>query len=239
MFMAKILNVVNLSKIFTIHILGGKVITGCREVGFSLGAGEFLGITGPSGSGKTSVLKCVYRTYLPSGGEINYISAARGAVDLAKATDQEVLYLRSGEIGYVSQFLRVIPRVAALDVVAEGLLRRGRELAEARALAGEYLARLGIPGDLWDAYPATFSGGEQQRVNIARALITRPRLLLLDEPTASLDSRAKMTVVEMLWELKAAGTAMIGIFHDLETMRKLVDHTIAMNGGRCLSLTGR
>ena len=233
--MSVLLQVENLIKYFTLHTLGGRVIPGCQGVSFRLRKGEFMAVTGPSGAGKTSVIKCVYRTYLPSGGAILYRSAACGEVDLAAASDRQVLRLRDREIGYVSQFLRVMPRVAAVDIVAEGLLRQGRPLMEARALAGEYLRRLGIPRELWDACPATFSGGEQQRVNIARALITRPRLLLLDEPTASLDLRARAMVVEMLQELKEEGTAMVGVFHDLETMRKVADQAITMNGGKSMT----
>ncbi|MDK2816891.1 MAG: alpha-D-ribose 1-methylphosphonate 5-triphosphate synthase subunit PhnL [Moorella sp. (in: firmicutes)] len=235
--MRVILRVEDLCKTFTLHMLGGKTITACQDVSFHVEEGSFLGIFGPSGSGKSTILKCIYRTYLPSKGRLRYVSRRYGEVDLARATERQVLLLRQ-EIGYVSQFLKIMPRVTAVDVVAEGLWLQGTEQEKARKIAREYLERLGVARELWDAYPATFSGGEQQRVNLARALITRPRLLLLDEPTASLDVATKKTVLALLQELKEAGTTMIGIFHDLEAARRVVDSTFVMQDGYCYPENG-
>jgi len=225
------LHVNRLSKTFTIHNLGGKSIEGFRDVSFQLCQGEFLGLSGPSGSGKSSVLKCIYRTYLPTSGEVAYTPDDGESVRLESMPEQDFLRLRHREIGHVSQFLRVIPRVSALDVVAEPLLRRGMAPLQARTRARALLERLRIPFYLFDAYPATFSGGEQQRINIARAVIWTPRLLLIDEPTASLDKGSEKIVIEMLRELKQTGTSMIGIFHDRELMQSVADRVLVLGNG--------
>lgn len=229
--MNNILQVEGLEKYFQLHILNHKYINGCRELNFGLNQGQFLGIYGPSGAGKSTILKCIYRTYLPSSGRILYNSKQFGRIDLAQATEQQVLALRHHEISYISQFLQVIPRVSAQQVVAESIAKRGTELKQAVIKAREMLERLNLPAELWDAYPATFSGGERQRVNIARALISKPRLLLLDEPTASLDIEIQQIVVQLLAELKQEGTTMIGIFHDLDLMRQVADLKLSMLDG--------
>jgi len=227
-----LLKIDNLSKIFNIHILGDKVIEGCDDVSFIVERGEFLGISGPSGAGKSTILKCIYRTYLPSGGDIWYDSVLYEQVNLAAIADHMVIGLRHKEIGYVSQFLKVIPRVSAIDIVAEPLLlKNGASPGEAKTKAGELLERLNIPQKLFDAYPATFSGGEQQRVNIARAIIWKPRLLLLDEPTASLDKDSTAIVMELLKEMRSEGTLMVGIFHDNELMELMADRIYRVNLG--------
>ena len=218
------ISVENLSKSFILHILGEKRIEACRDISFSVPQGGFLGLSGPSGAGKSTVLKCIYRTYLPGGGEVWYDSATSGRVNLAALPDREVIDIRTREMGYVSQFLKVIPRVSALDVVMEPILARNRVTRdEARQRAGGLLERLRIPSHLFDAYPATFSGGEQQRINIAHAVSWKPRLLLLDEPTASLDRDSVGVVLEILKELRKEGTTMIGIFHDTELMETVTD----------------
>lgn len=220
----------NLSKVFNIHILGYKVIEGCDGVIFNVDNGEFLGLAGPSGAGKSTILKCIYRTYLATSGDIRYDSILYGQVNLATIADHMVIDIRHKEIGYVSQFLKIIPRVSAIDVAAEPLLtRNGASAKEARKKAGELLERLNIPARLLDAYPATFSGGEQQRVNIARAVIWKPRLLLLDEPTASLDRDSVSIVVQLLREMRKQGTSMIGIFHDNELMESIADRVYRVN----------
>jgi len=220
-----VISVNNLSKSFNLHILDEKRIEACRDVSFSVPQGGFLGLSGPSGAGKSTVLKCIYRTYLPSSGEVWYDSAGSGRVNLATLADREVIAIRTREMGYVSQFLKVIPRVSALEVVMEPILaRNGVTRDEARRRAGALLERLRIPPHLFDAYPATFSGGEQQRVNIAHAVSWKPRLLLLDEPTASLDRDSIGVVLEILKELRRDGTTMIGIFHDTELMEAVTDH---------------
>jgi alpha-D-ribose 1-methylphosphonate 5-triphosphate synthase subunit PhnL len=218
-----LIKIENLSKTFNLHILNDKELCAFNKISFELNEGEFLGLSGPSGAGKSSILKCIYRTYLPTGGHIWYDSMAMGKVDLASATEHDVLKLRSQEIGYVSQFLKVIPRVPALDIVAEPLLCAGVGPESARKQAADLLSRLNIPDRLFDAYPSTFSGGEQQRINIARAVIWKPRLLLLDEPTASLDKRSSSLVVEELMKMRDQGTAMVGILHDRELMSSISD----------------
>jgi len=219
-----VITVENLTKVFTLHILGDKKIEACRDVSFHVPPGGFLGLAGPSGAGKSTVLKCMYRTYLAGSGAIRYQSAAYGMVDLATLPDQAVIDIRHREMGYVSQFLKVIPRVSALDVVMEPILSRNgvtRDVARKRAVS--LLERLRIPTHLFDAYPATFSGGEQQRVNIARAVSWKPRLLLLDEPTASLDQNSVGIVLDILKELRQEGTTMIGIFHDATLLQSVTD----------------
>jgi alpha-D-ribose 1-methylphosphonate 5-triphosphate synthase subunit PhnL len=187
-------------------------------------------LSGPSGVGKSTVLKCIYRTYLASSGAIHYNSADYGRVDLAKLPDRAVIDIRYKEMGYVSQFLKVIPRVSALAVIMEPILARNgvsRDAARKRAIG--LLERLRIPSHLFDAYPATFSGGEQQRINIARAVSWKPRLLLLDEPTASLDKESVGVVLEILKELREEGTTMIGIFHDTKLLESVTDSVYQVN----------
>ncbi|RPH50459.1 MAG: phosphonate C-P lyase system protein PhnL [Desulfobacteraceae bacterium] len=214
----------NLSKSFTLHILNGKKIEACRGISFNVPQGGFLGLSGHSGAGKSTVLKCIYRTYLSSSGAIHYNSAAYGMVDLATLHDRALIEIREREMGYVSQFLKVIPRVSAVDIIMEPILaRNGVSRKEARNRTIELLERLRIPAHLFDAYPATFSGGEQQRVNIARAVSWKPRLLLLDEPTASLDKDSVGVVLEILKELRMEGTTMIGIFHDTDLLESVTD----------------
>ncbi|OQX16575.1 MAG: phosphonate C-P lyase system protein PhnL [Desulfobulbaceae bacterium A2] len=223
--MATMLIVRQLCKNFTIHALGGEIIGALADVSFEVARGDFLALAGPSGAGKSSILKCIYRTYLPNGGSVLYDSAAFGRVDLVRLPERQVITIRQREMGYVAQFLQVIPRVSALDLVAEPLRRRhGLSVEEARERAASLLARLRIPARLFDASPATFSGGEQQRVNIARAICWQPRLMLLDEPTASLDADSIDIVLELLMELRQAGTTMIGIFHDPAVMERIASH---------------
>jgi len=219
------LTIENLTKSFNMQILDDKHIPGCHDVSFRIEAGQFFALAGPSGVGKSTVLKCIYRTYLPGSGHIWYDSAAYGRVDLATAPEHLLLEIRDHEMGYVSQFLNVIPRVSAIDLVMEPILsRNGRNYGEARERACHLLERLHIPKELYDAYPATFSGGEQQRINIARAIGWQPRLLLLDEPTASLDAQSIERVLELLKELQGQGTTMVGIFHDHEIMNRTASH---------------
>jgi alpha-D-ribose 1-methylphosphonate 5-triphosphate synthase subunit PhnL len=222
------LRVENLEKQFVSHVLNGKKIVGFRRVSFHVPAGRALGLSGPSGYGKSSVLKCIYRTYLPSRGSIGYASEAFGPVDLGALPENEILALRRRELGYVTQFLSVLPRVPAVDVVAEPLVEAGTPRPKARESARQLLQRLKIDPALHDAYPSTFSGGEKQRVNLARAVIRPPRLLLLDEPTASLDADAMQVVLDLLSEMKARGTTMVAVFHDRSIMDRLMDDVFRM-----------
>jgi alpha-D-ribose 1-methylphosphonate 5-triphosphate synthase subunit PhnL len=226
-----ILEINNLSKTFRLHILNNKKIEALKNIHFALGEGEIVGLTGKSGSGKSSLMKCIYRTYLASTGEIIYNSQA-GPIDLVRASDHEVIELRRKEITYCSQFLSVIPRVAAVDVICERLTRVMKDKEEAREQARELLENLALPRELWDAFPVTFSGGEQQRINVARAIISRPRLLLIDEPTASLDARTKDTVIDLILELKKGGTSVVCISHDEYTLERLTDRRLHLQYGQ-------
>ena len=226
--MTILLSVRDVAKTFTMHLRDGVVLPVVDGVSFDVEAGECVVLGGPSGVGKSSILKMVYGNYGVDSGQI--LLARNGEmVDLASANPRETLELRRNVIGYVSQFLRTVPRVSALDVVAEPLLARGVARDPARDKASALLARLNLPERLWSLPPATFSGGEQQRVNIARGFITDHPVLLLDEPTASLDATNRGVVVEMIAEKKAAGTAMLGIFHDddvrSEVASRIVDVT--------------
>ena len=217
------LQVRNLAKSFTMHIRGGVVLPSFAGASFETKAGSLLALTGPSGIGKSSLLKCIYRTYLPSAGEILYAARNGEVIDLASAGDWEILTLRRNEIGYVSQFFRVMPRISALETLIEPLVSRGMDREQALEKARDMLSRVGLGKTLWDMYPSTFSGGEKQRLNILHAIITKPRLLLLDEPTASLDRGYKERIMEMILALKAEGTAMIGVFHDRDALLALSD----------------
>lgn len=229
-----ILEVNNLSKDFNLHILNDKRIEALKNINFTMKEGEIIGLTGKSGSGKSSLMKCLYRTYLASTGEIIYLSR-NGAVDLVKADDHRIIDLRKNEITYCSQFLSVIPRVSAVDVVCENLFRVEKDKDFARSKSKEMLEQLGLPYELWDAFPVTFSGGEQQRINVARAIIAKPRFLLIDEPTASLDAKTKDVVVDMILQLKAEGTSVLVISHDEYTLERLCDRRIDLKFGEIIS----
>jgi alpha-D-ribose 1-methylphosphonate 5-triphosphate synthase subunit PhnL len=223
--MATPLVVSEVSKSFTMHLRGGIVLPVVSNVSFSLRAGECAVLGGPSGAGKSSILKMLYGNY---GADRGQIIVAHGGtlVDLATASPRAVIAVRRDTIGYVSQFLRTVPRVSALDVVAEPLTARGIEREAARTRAALLLDRLNLPERLWQLAPATFSGGEQQRVNIARGFITDHPVLLLDEPTASLDAANRQVVIDMIGEKKAAGTALLGIFHDQDVRDAVADRII-------------
>lgn len=213
------------AKSFTMHLRDGIRLPVVSNVTFSIKAGECVVLGGPSGIGKSSLLKMVYGNYAVDSGQI-LVEHDDKLVDLATADPRTVLSVRRGTLGYVSQFLRTVPRVAAVDVVAEPLTARGIPAQEARAAAEAMLARLNLPRELWQLPPATFSGGEQQRVNIARGFITDHRILLLDEPTASLDAKNRGVVVSMIEEKKAAGVALLGIFHDEDVREKVADRIV-------------
>lgn len=230
--MPPLLEILDLHKTFELHIRNGKQVLALHGINLALAEGEVLGLAGKSGSGKSSLMKCVYRTYLPSAGRILFRHADGSRLDLARATEHEVLAIRRREMTYCSQFLQVIPRVAALEVVAEPMLRRGMERAAALREVKRVFERLSLPEELWDAFPATFSGGEQQRVNIARAIVARPRLLLLDEPTASLDLETKDAVIAMIGDLGSHGTSMLVITHDTYTMERLATRQLLLSEGK-------
>ncbi len=226
-----ILEIKNLTKNFYLHG-AQKEIKSCKDVNFALDEGQFIGIVGLSGAGKSTILKCINRSYLTTCGEIIYQSEAFGAIDLAKASEREILYLRKYEIGYVSQFLNVMPRTTAREHVMNALLEAGEDTASAKAKAEEMLSYFRVSEDLWDIYPNTFSGGERLRLNLAHTMVKSPRLMLLDEPTASLDNKTKVLVKDMLIRLKNQKTSMIGIFHDLEFMDGVCDKVFNISEGK-------
>src|SRR6056297_2370115 len=199
----------DVSKTFTLHNQGSAVIDVLSDVSFSVAPGECVALTGASGTGKSTLMRMIYGNYLTRKGHIRI-----GEVDLAQAEPREVIQLRREVLGYVSQFLRVVPRVPTLDVVAEPLRAIGVGSDEARTRAEELLTQLNIPERLWSLSPTTFSGGEQQRVNIARGFSHPYPAMLLDEPTASLDAANRDVVLSLIEDAKARGAAIVGIFHD-------------------------
>ncbi|MEL6959849.1 MAG: ATP-binding cassette domain-containing protein [Pseudomonadota bacterium] len=222
--MTQVLEIDGLTKGFSLHHLE-KDIPAFEDISFRVAAGEFVLLKGANGAGKSTLLRTLYRSYLPLSGEIRFHSS-HGLIDLARAADVDVAHLRRTEIGFVTQFLTARPRVSAEAIVAEPLRLAGWEPDAALNAARNALATFGVKPDLWAAYPTTFSGGEQQKVNLARALILPQKLLMLDEPTASLDANARGALVARLQELKDQGTAMIGVFHHPDDVMHLIDRVI-------------
>jgi alpha-D-ribose 1-methylphosphonate 5-triphosphate synthase subunit PhnL len=217
------IRVKNISKIFKVHSRGGLEIKGYEDVSFDLKSGEFLSLFGPSGMGKSSILKALYRTYTSTSGDIVFAKEDGSVVNIATCSESEMLELRRDEISYVSQFLQVLPRISAVDIVASSLIDRGESVKSSIEKSKDMLNYLSIKEELFDVSPLTFSGGEQQRVNIAKGIIAPKPVLLLDEPTASLDKINTKKVIEKLKEIKAQGVAMVGIFHDQDTMKEISD----------------
>jgi alpha-D-ribose 1-methylphosphonate 5-triphosphate synthase subunit PhnL len=214
----------NLSKSFTLHNQGSAVISVMLGAELEVAPGECLALVGASGSGKSTLMRMIYGNYRAASGSILV-----GGLDVASAAPREIIRLRRDTLGYVSQFLRVVPRVPTVDVVAEPLLTLGLPKDEARIRAEGLLARLNIPWGLWGLSPTTFSGGEQQRVNIARGFAHDYPALLLDEPTASLDAANREIVLTLIEEAKARGAAIVGIFHDLDARSRLADREVDVN----------
>ena len=211
-----------LSKAFTLHLQGGTHIPVLGNVDLVVNAGECVALWGPSGAGKSTLMRCLYGNYGAGTGRI--LLRHRGEdLDLVTADPRAVIEARRETLGYVSQFLRVIPRVATRDIVAEPMIARGVPKDEALARATALLTRLNLPERLHGLPPATFSGGEQQRVNLARGFAPGYPVLLLDEPTASLDAANRAIVISLINEAKANGTAIIGIFHDAEVREAVAD----------------
>lgn len=228
--MNDILQIENLSKTFYLYEQD-RIIRSCQNICFHLEEGEFIGIVGLSGAGKSTILKCINRTYLPTTGSMIYQSRAFGLINLSEAEERQILYLRKSEIGYVSQFLNIMPRTTARKYVEEAVMETGESREKAVQAAQEMLDYFRLPAELWDVYPGTFSGGERLRLNLAHAMVKQPRLLLLDEPTASLDDKTKILVREMLQKLKNRNTSMIGIFHDLKFMEGVCDRVFNISEG--------
>ena len=230
-----------LAKHFTLHLRGGARLQVLRDTSLDVRVGECVALVGASGRGKSTLMKCLFGSYGADAGTLRFDSSA-GAVDIAAASPQRMIELRRRDIAYVSQFLRAVPRVPALDVVAQRLVDaepappsddlddagHERRMQAARDAARALFARLNLPPALWELPPATFSGGEQQRVNIARGFVQPARLLLLDEPTASLDAANRRVVVELIHEAKAQGAAVVGIFHDEEVRGAVADRCVEL-----------
>jgi alpha-D-ribose 1-methylphosphonate 5-triphosphate synthase subunit PhnL len=216
-----------LAKTFTLHLRGGLLMPVLAGIDLDVHAGECVVLSGPSGAGKSTLMRSLYGNYRAEGGSI-LVRHDGGMVDIAAADPRTILAVRHASLGYVSQFLRVVPRVSALDVVAEVLLTRGIDLDAAQDRARSLLLRLNIPVRLHAIPPATFSGGEQQRVNLARGFIAGHPILLLDEPTASLDAENRAVVVGMVREAKASGTAIVAICHDADVRDVIADRLFTM-----------
>jgi len=215
------IDVRGLGKSFTLHNQGSVVIPVMEGAEVTVRPGECVGLIGASGSGKSTLMRMIWGNYLAESGSIRV-----GTLDVATAEPRQIMALRRQTLGYVSQFLRVVPRVPTLDVVAEPLRVLGVPVDAARARAAELLARLNIPERLWPLSPTTFSGGEQQRVNIARGFAHGYPALLLDEPTASLDAANREVVLCLIEEAKARGAAILGIFHDEGARDRLCDRVV-------------
>jgi alpha-D-ribose 1-methylphosphonate 5-triphosphate synthase subunit PhnL len=223
------LRVEALDKAFTLHLQGGLRIEVLRNEALTVHPGECVVLAGPSGAGKSTLLRCLAGNYGAGGGRILVREEDGSVTDLAAAEAREVARLRRHVIGHVSQFLRVIPRVPAIEIVAEPMLARGMAKDAARAAAAALMRRLNLPERLHGLPPATFSGGEQQRVNLARGFGAGHPLLLLDEPTASLDADNRAVVIGLIREAKARGAAVVGIFHDAEVRDAVADRLHAIS----------
>jgi alpha-D-ribose 1-methylphosphonate 5-triphosphate synthase subunit PhnL len=219
----------DLHKTFTLHTQGGQELSVLRGVCLDVAPGECVALTDPSGSGKSTLLRCIYGNYRPRAGRILVRHGDR-AIDIVGADPRAVLDVRRRTLGYVSQFLRVVPRVPTLEVVAEPVRALGAGRGEAMARAAAFLERLRLPERLWTLSPVTFSGGEQQRVNVARGLAAGHPILLLDEPTAALDADSRALVVELIQEARRAGTALLGTFHDTQVRVAVSTRQASLHG---------
>lgn len=223
--MEAMIRVSDVSKSFVLHNQGGAVIPVMAGAALSVARGECVALVGDSGAGKSTLMRMLYGNYLANGGRI-----VVGNVEVSGAEPREILAMRREVLGYVSQFLRVVPRVPTLEVVAEPVRAAGGSRAEGEARARDLLARLNVPERLWSLSPTTFSGGEQQRVNIARGFAHEFPAMLLDEPTASLDATNRAVVLGLIEEAKARGAAIVGIFHDAEARAQVCDREIDVSG---------
>jgi len=225
--MAAALKIEKLCKEFTLHQQGGVRIPVLDDVSLEVNKGEAIAVTGPSGRGKSSLLKLIYGSYKATSGAIRVFHDGAW-VDAVNAEPRDMIVIRRQTIGYVTQFLRVIPRVPALDIVAEPLIERGIAPGKAEERAKDLLSRLNIPEKLWPLSPMTFSGGEQQRVNIARGFAAHHPVLLLDEPTASLDDENRDRVLTLIAEARAAGSAIVAVFHDEAERRRACSREVSL-----------
>lgn len=229
-----VLSVQDLTKSFTLHTIDGRTVVSLRGVNLSVAAGEHVAVAGPNGAGKSSLLRCVYRTYLPDSGTIT-LHLPAGPVSLTSLPDRAMVRLRGREICYVSQFLETPPRASALEVVADAARRRGLAADEAGDAAASSLRRLGLDEALWDIDCGVLSGGERQRINLAAGTIRPPRLLLLDEPVSALDPANRELALSLVSSLAEEGVAVLAVFHDLDAIRQLATRVIRLEDGQVVA----
>lgn len=222
------LRVENLSKTFVLHNQNSARLPVFSNASLTVDTGECVVLHGHSGSGKSTLLRSLYGNYLPDSGQI-WVEHQGQKIDMVSAEAREILAVRRHTVGWVSQFLRVIPRISALNLVMQPLLELGVEKAQSEARASALLTHLNVPERLWHLAPSTFSGGEQQRVNIARGFVVDYPVLLLDEPTASLDATNRAAVVTLIEQAKQRGAAVVGIFHDADVRERVADRLYEMN----------
>ena len=228
--MQPVLSVRGLRKSFVLHTIDGRTVESLHGVDLDVHAGEHVALAGPSGAGKSSLLRCVYRTYLPDSGTVT-LRTGEGEVELTGLADRAMARLRGREIGYVSQFLSAPPRTGPWEVVAAAARRRGLDRADAREAAATALRRLNLDEALWDVDCGVLSGGERQRVNLASGTVRPPRLLLLDEPVSALDPVNREAALELIGSLAEQGVAVLAVFHDLDAMHRLASRVVLMANG--------
>jgi alpha-D-ribose 1-methylphosphonate 5-triphosphate synthase subunit PhnL len=229
-----VLTVRGLRKTFTLHTVDGRVVRSLNGIDLDVEAGEHVAIVGPNGAGKSSLLRCVYRTYMPDAGSV-VLHAATGPVDLTTLPDRAMVRLRGRDVCYVSQFLEAPPRAGAFEVVADAARRRGLGPAEAASAARAALRKLGLEEALWDTDCRVLSGGERQRINLAAGTVSPPRLLLLDEPVSALDPDNRELAMRLIASLTAQGVAMLTVLHDMDAIRRLATRMLVLNRGRVVA----
>ncbi|MBL6620477.1 MAG: ATP-binding cassette domain-containing protein [Ilumatobacteraceae bacterium] len=230
----EVLEVEGLTKSFTLHNIDGRSVVALDGVDLTVKAGEHVALAGSSGAGKSSLLKCVYRTYLPSSGSVVLVDEHGERIDLLSLSEREIVALRGRRLGYVSQFLRSQPRRTALQIVADAAVMRGVVRGDAVAMAEMALNRLRLDRSLWDVHASVLSGGERQRVNLAAGTVSPPRLLLLDEPVSALDPANRAAALDLIGSLTESGVAVLSVFHDLEAMERLASRVVLMRAGRVI-----
>lgn len=226
-----VLSIRGLTKSFTLHTIDGREVVALRGIDLDVGAGEHVALAGSSGAGKSSLLRCVFRTYLPTGGEVHLRLRDGSHAELTSLADEAMASLRGHEIGYVSQFLRAEPRRGPIDIVTHAGMRRGMDREEAADAAAVALRALHLDEALWDAYASVLSGGEKQRVNLAAGTISPPQLLLLDEPVSALDPANREAALELIGDLSGRGVAVLSVFHDLDAMHRLASRVVVLRDG--------
>lgn len=223
-----------LLEVSSLSLLYGSVV-GCRGISFRLWPGEVLGIVGESGSGKTTVLRCASGRMAPSEGLVRYRSRQHGWLDLGETSLSLKRRVMRSEMGYVHQNARdgLRMRISAGGNIGERLLANGvRHYGRIRSEALDWLERVEIDSERIDDPPGTFSGGMQQRLQIARNLVTSPRVLFMDEPTSGLDVSVQARLLDILRRLvMELGLSMLMVTHDLAVARLLAHRLFVMKSG--------